>query len=194
MGVPGPADLGRSRRCPPRCGAAERRWRAAHRVLTASLLFIPHRLHDTVTLAQLRQAGAHADLEQLFKPLTLPDGIPLSTKLFPALPRVSPTFLNPLFSSETLSCARVLFGDGSREGLGFGLRQINSSQKKIIVRIFLYPETEVYIFHLIFLEVAETVTLGGERGLGIPRSTEPGERPGGHGALVARADMEAPRQ
>lgn len=130
MGVPGLADLGRSRRCPPRCGAAERRWRAAHRVLTASLLFIPHRLHDTVTLAQLRQAGAHADLEQLFKPLTLPDGIPLSTKLFPALPRVSPTFLNPLFSSETLSCARVLFGDGSREGLGFGLRQINSSQKK----------------------------------------------------------------
>lgn len=29
--------------------------------------------------------------------------------------------------------------------------------KKIIVRIFLYPEPEVYIFHLIFLEIAETV-------------------------------------
>ena len=76
--------------------AEECSWLVADCVLTASFLFIPHRLHATLMLAQLRQAKAYAYLEQFFKLLTIPGEIHLSGNPFFCLPRRLSKLLEPI--------------------------------------------------------------------------------------------------
>lgn len=74
--------------CSPYDAVAEECWWfVADCVLTAPFLFIPHRLHATLMLAQFRQAKAYAYLEQFFKLLTLPGEIHISRNPFFYLPR-----------------------------------------------------------------------------------------------------------
>lgn len=74
-------------------------WLIADCTLTASFLFIPHRLHATLMLAQLRQAKADAYLEQCFKLSALPGEIHLSRKPFFYLPRSLSKLLEPILLS-----------------------------------------------------------------------------------------------
>lgn len=78
----------------------------------------------------------------------------------------SPLISEPKYESNSLlkgTCKRLSFRNSTFVGfflllcVCLVLRQVKSPPQKFIVRVFLYPEAEVYIFHIIFLEIAETV-------------------------------------